>query len=151
MGKNDEVIQYSRSFLHTPYVWGGNNVLQGFDCSGFVCEVLRSFGLVGQLDDLNAQTLFLKLCKSSNYGPSTVYIHPSFEFTPGAILFFGASIQKITHVSICVDGFRMIEAGGGGKECISKEIAAKIGAMVRESMVSHRVDLVAGVIPQYPQ
>lgn len=41
--KQDEIIEYSRQFLGTPYVWGGKGP-SGFDCSGFVAYVFNYFG-----------------------------------------------------------------------------------------------------------
>ena len=38
------MIEYSKTFIGKPYRWGGEGVL-GFDCSGFIQEVLRCVGL----------------------------------------------------------------------------------------------------------
>ena len=32
-------------FVGTPYVWGGNNVMEGLDCSGYTQVILRAAGL----------------------------------------------------------------------------------------------------------
>ncbi len=39
----DSIIQYAKSFIGTPYVWGGNSPDSGFDCSGFICYVYKKF------------------------------------------------------------------------------------------------------------
>lgn len=41
----DSIIDLAKSYLGTPYVWGGENPESGFDCSGFVCYVFKSFGI----------------------------------------------------------------------------------------------------------
>ena len=39
------------------YVWAGNNIESGFDCSGLVSEVSRSIGLLDKRD-LRAKDLY---------------------------------------------------------------------------------------------
>ncbi len=41
----DSILQYAITFMHVPYVWGGNNPVSGFDCSGFVSYVYKNFGI----------------------------------------------------------------------------------------------------------
>lgn len=36
---------YARQFIGTPYVWGGNNLNSGIDCSGLTQQVFRHFGI----------------------------------------------------------------------------------------------------------
>ena len=38
------VVDYARQFVGNPYVWGGNSLTNGCDCSGFVHEVYEYFG-----------------------------------------------------------------------------------------------------------
>ncbi|MBN9503019.1 MAG: hypothetical protein BGO01_11060 [Armatimonadetes bacterium 55-13] len=39
-----ELANYSLNFIGTPYVWGGNDIKNGIDCSGFVKKL---YGMVG--------------------------------------------------------------------------------------------------------
>ncbi|MGM9536853.1 MAG: NlpC/P60 family protein [Candidatus Onthomonas sp.] len=39
------IISYASQFVGNPYVWGGNSLTDGIDCSGFVHEVLAHFGI----------------------------------------------------------------------------------------------------------
>ena len=39
------VVSYSMQFVGNPYVWGGNSLTNGVDCSGFVHEVYAHFGI----------------------------------------------------------------------------------------------------------
>ncbi|MBQ6456583.1 MAG: C40 family peptidase, partial [Mogibacterium sp.] len=32
----EDVIAYGRQFVGNPYVWGGNSLTNGCDCSGFI-------------------------------------------------------------------------------------------------------------------
>ena len=39
------VVSYAMQFVSNPYVWGGNSLTNGVDCSGFVHEVYAHFGI----------------------------------------------------------------------------------------------------------
>ena len=38
------MIDYAMRYLGTPYVWGGNSLSRGVDCSGFVQQVFKAYG-----------------------------------------------------------------------------------------------------------
>jgi len=38
------LLDYAQRFLGTPYVWGGNSLTKGVDCSGFVQQVFKAYG-----------------------------------------------------------------------------------------------------------
>ncbi len=38
------MLDYAQRFLGTPYVWGGNSLTKGVDCSGFVQQVFKAYG-----------------------------------------------------------------------------------------------------------
>ena len=40
----DELVAFALQFVGNPYVWGGNSLTNGVDCSGFVHEVYEHFG-----------------------------------------------------------------------------------------------------------
>lgn len=39
-----ELVEYAMQFVGNPYVWGGNSLTKGCDCSGFVHLVYKHFG-----------------------------------------------------------------------------------------------------------
>lgn len=41
----DELVAYARQFVGNPYVWGGNSLTNGVDCSGFVHLIYQNFGI----------------------------------------------------------------------------------------------------------
>jgi len=40
-----QIAEYAKKFIGTPYVWGGNSLKGGIDCSGLVQQVYKNFGL----------------------------------------------------------------------------------------------------------
>lgn len=40
-----ELIEYALQFVGNPYVWGGNSLTKGADCSGFVKLIYQHFGI----------------------------------------------------------------------------------------------------------
>jgi cell wall-associated NlpC family hydrolase len=120
------------SHIGVPYKWGGNNRLEGFDCSGFVQEGLMSIGLDPR-GDQTAQGLFEILSQIHN----VKFIN---EPLRGDILFFGKDAESITHTAVAINSVLMIEAGGGGRNTTTIEDAKAHSAMVRVRPI--RKDLV---------
>lgn len=45
MPMGGDIGDYAQQFLGTPYVWGGNDLKGGIDCSGLVQQVYKHFGI----------------------------------------------------------------------------------------------------------
>lgn len=139
--EEDELIEvaidYAMRFAGAPYIWGGNNPLEGFDCSGFVQEILASMGLDPR-GDQTAQGLF-------NYFQEKGCILDA--PTAGALLFFGKDENRITHIAFCINDWQMIEAGGGGRRCRTFKDAAEHNAFVRIRRCDNRDDVIACLYP----
>ncbi|MGI6204619.1 MAG: C40 family peptidase [Anaerovoracaceae bacterium] len=41
----ESVIEYAKKFLGNPYVWGGESLTDGCDCSGFTMKIFEHFGV----------------------------------------------------------------------------------------------------------
>ena len=39
------MVNYAKQFVGNPYVWGGNSLTNGIDCSHFVWQVLKNNGV----------------------------------------------------------------------------------------------------------
>jgi len=122
-----DLVNLALIFMGTPYVWGGNDITKGVDCSGFVCEITRSVGLLDDRD-LTAQGLYdYYVNKSRGSG-----------IDRNSLLFFGRDNENITHVAIAINYSLMVEAGGEGR--IDTD-----NGYVRIRPVINRRDLVAAI------
>lgn len=141
MNWGEETVRYLRNFLGTPYLWAGNNPVTGMDCGGFICEGLRFAGMIGFHEDLSSHHAF------NRFMPSSIVCAPPFR--PGTLLFFGKH-SKIEHIAMASTGYHMIEAAGGNSNTVSKEIAGKFNAFVKERPWWYRTDFVVALYPPYP-
>lgn len=123
---NNDILSVAAKYIGMPYVWGGESVREGgFDCSGYVYNVLRDCDITKSRD--TAQGYFNRFKKNRIYNKEA-----------GALLFFGKSINEITHVAICKNESQMYESIGGKKNTINNK-----GKGVTLSKISRRKDLVA--------
>lgn len=133
------LIDYAMTFVGTPYIWGGDEPLVGFDCSGFVQEVLSSIG-ADPPGDQTSQTLY------NHFAHDGLIIDKPMQ---GSVVFFGRGEDMVTHVALCIDSHRMIEAGGGNRQCKNRQDAITYNAFVRVRPIKSRRDLVAIINPYY--
>lgn len=138
---SDRIIyDYAMSFVGKPYIWGGDDPIDGFDCSGLVIEIMRAWGLFPAKGDMTAKDLMAYYTRDNRGAYAST---PNF----GALAFFGRDVTNITHVGFCLDSFCMIEAGGGGSKTKSKEDAALQNAYVRVRPLRYRTDMQTVVMP----
>lgn len=134
------LYDYAMQFVGTPYRWGGDDPIDGYDCSGFVQELLSSVGHDPK-GDQTAQALFDYF---NAMGRAEWNVHKI-----GALAFFGKDPTHISHVAMLLDEYRMIEAGGGGSQTTNRAEAAAQNAYIRIRPISNRSDLVAVLRPRY--
>lgn len=102
--KGEQVAQYAKQFLGTPYSWGGTNLRSGVDCSGFVYAVYRDFGI-----SLNRT--------SSGMASNGVAVSKS-QLVAGDLVLFdtsGPNDGSISHVGIYVGNGKYIHSSSGKK------------------------------------
>lgn len=131
---------YALSFVGVRYTYGGDDPVSGFDCSGFVSELLRASGVEPYNFRTTAQEIYSQLHERS------VPCSPQL----GALSFYGKSNVAIDHVGFCLDSYSMVEAGGGTAETKTTEIASLKNAFVRLRPVRFRKDYLFTVMPKYP-
>jgi len=134
------LVEYALKFVGINYLWGGNNAIQGFDCSGLVQEILACVGMDPQGRD-TAQSLF------DHFSHQGIGLSSPM---PGALAFYGPTPQSVKHVGFCINEHLMVEAGGGGSSTTSPQAAAKASAVVRIRPIGRRSDLLAVYLPSYP-
>lgn len=90
------VISYAMQFIGNPYVWGGTSLTNGADCSGFVQEIFRHFGIVtGRTSrDQYANCVYLK----------------GKEVMPGDLIFYADETGYINHVAIYAGNYMIVHA-----------------------------------------
>lgn len=135
----EAVLRAAMSCLGVHYKWGGANPVDGLDCSGFVQWVLRAAG-IDPPGDQTAQALYNHFERLHGATGAAGL---------GSLAFYGKSVTQISHVAFCLNGFQMIEAGGGDHTTLTPRDAAAKDACVRIRMIRARADLVAIVKPSY--
>lgn len=89
-------------FVGIPYRWGGENVVDGMDCSGFVRAVYNLCGLS-----------IPRTSRDQFKAGDTVSKN---ELKDGDLVFFGSSETSINHVGIYVGNGRFVHAPKRGEE-----------------------------------
>lgn len=121
-------IELARKYLGRPYVWGGNCEAEGgYDCSGFVFQVLHQSGFKVNRDTAQGY-----------YNTFSKYEVSKNNIATGDLLFFGKSKKSITHIAIALDPITMIESIGTKKNTKTNK-----GKGVSISKITRRKDLVA--------
>jgi cell wall-associated NlpC family hydrolase len=131
------LVDYALQFVGLPYRWGGDDTIDGFDCSGFVQELLASVGM----DPRGDQT------SDALYRHFLLQPHSN-ALKPGSLAFFGSQ-SRITHVAMMINHWQMIEAAGGGSRTKTRSDAASQNAYIRIRPLNLRRDLVAVLHPNY--
>lgn len=132
------LVDYAKSFLGVPYLWGGETRLKGLDCSGLVQEILKAAG-IDPPGDQSAQALYNHFDKNSTWNVTGA----------GSLVFYGVSPMKVTHVAFMIDKYLIIEAAGGGSDIVTLQDAVSKNAIVRMRPYDYRSDRVAVLKPNY--
>jgi len=128
--------QVAWQLLGTPYKWGGNDPLAGFDCSGFCIELLQSVKRFPLKEDTTAKGLWLlfKNCRVS-------------FAQEGCLVFWGDDESSIRHVEYCLNEDLSIGASGGGSNTNSVQDAIDQNAYIKIRPIRSRPGVVGFVDP----
>ena len=105
-----------------PYVWGGDDPMAGFDCSGLVIEGLKAVGILPKIGDWTAEGL-------------SVYFkdHKAKRLRPGCLLFYQHR-HRISHVVIVwavIGGDVLALGASGGRRIKTLEDAIKYNSYIK--------------------
>ena len=92
----EQIVDYAKQFLGNPYVYGGNSLTKGADCSGFTQQVMKHFGIQ------------LQRSSRSQYA-SNGYKVSQDQLLPGDLVFYGYN-GYIDHVAIYAGNGQIIHA-----------------------------------------
>jgi cell wall-associated NlpC family hydrolase len=116
-------------YLGTPYLWGGDNP-KGFDCSGLCIEILKSVGKLPAKGDWTAAGLFEK------------FKHARVTFAQeGCLVFWGRTLEGITHIEYCLNEDLSIGASGGGSKTKTIQDAFKQDAYIKVRPIRPRAPI----------
>ncbi len=90
------LLNYAKQFLGNPYVFGGNSLTNGIDCSGFVKQIYAKFGYTGLARHSGTQAR----------GGTSI---SKSQLKPGDLVFYGSG-STISHVAIYMGNGRIIHA-----------------------------------------
>lgn len=111
-----------------PYIWGGDDTIEGFDCSGFIMEILQSVGALKDKTDRNAHNLW------EHYEGCRV----AKPYTGCLVFYWNTAKDKIIHVEFCLDEYLKLGASGGGSKTTTKEAAALANAFIKVRPIQSR-------------
>lgn len=103
-----EVVEYAKQFLGNPYVYGGNSLTNGVDCSGFTTQIMKKFGVS------------LSRSSRAQYASNGYHVSEQ-DILPGDLVFYAADGRNIDHVAIYAGNNQIIHANSSKTGiCMSK-------------------------------
>lgn len=94
------LIDYAMRFLGTPYVWGGNSLTKGVDCSGFVQQVFKAYGYTTPRVSRDMAAKYSKVSASEAKAGDLVFYH-------------NLKTGVVDHVAIYIGNGKIIHANNG--------------------------------------
>lgn len=89
------IVNYALQFVGNPYVWGGESLTQGADCSGFVQTIYKTFGYSLPRVSYDQAEVGKKI--------------PVSEAKPGDLVFYSKN-GTVYHVAICMGNGKIVHA-----------------------------------------
>lgn len=127
-----------------PSTWGGDDPVAGGDCSGFISEILRSFGVIGNKERVTTHTLWQR------FAGTDVMIAVGSPREGDIILYSrNGQVSGIEHAAYAISSVSIMEAGGSHPGMDTPQEAAAENAFVRVRPIHYRKHLFA-VIRLWP-
>lgn len=136
----DQRIKIARevamSYIGTFYKWGGDDP-DGFDCSGFVIEILKSVGILPRKYDNTADGLFSEF-PISNIG--MILDEPENDI--GKLVYWSStSSNKKVHIEFSLGSGLSIGASGGGSRTLTHADAMRDNAYIKIRSINSRIGM----------
>lgn len=100
-----QALQLSRQVLNIPYVWGGDSLKTGVDCSGLVQQVYSQFGISMPRQARAQATTGVRVSSWQQLQPGDLV---AFKWAGGY-----AGPNVVSHIAIYAGNGQIIEAAGG--------------------------------------
>ncbi len=98
--RRTDMIDYAMRFLGTPYVWGGNSLSRGVDCSGFVQQVFKAYGYSTPRVSRDMARKYSAVARSEAKAGDLVFYH-------------NLKTGVVDHVAIYIGNGKIIHANNG--------------------------------------
>ena len=92
----EEVVSYAKKYVGGKYVYGGTNLNTGVDCSGFVQQIMKQFGIS------------MARSSRSQYATNGVKVSVS-ELEPGDLVYYGNG-GVVNHAAIYIGNGQIVHA-----------------------------------------
>ncbi len=122
------MVRYAWTFVGTPYHWGGEDPIEGMDCSGLIGEVGSGVGVLPHGYRARARDI---IDRFKHLAVPETAVHG----TPGLFLGWG---NPITHIAVTIGHGLLIDASGGDSRTTSDAVAAEMDAFVKVRPVGYR-------------
>jgi cell wall-associated NlpC family hydrolase len=108
-GLRKEIIEYAQKFVGNRYVWGGESLTKGADCSGFVRAVYAGFGYyIPRVSRDQAVSAGKKVSES--------------EMLPGDLVFYASSSGNVNHVAMYIGNGMIVHAANSRQGIIRSNV-----------------------------
>jgi cell wall-associated NlpC family hydrolase len=91
-----KIVADAKQFLGNPYVYGGNSLTSGVDCSGFTQQIMKRHGIA------------ISRSSASQYANDGYHVSVD-NLQPGDLIFYGYS-GRVSHVGIYIGNSQIIHS-----------------------------------------
>lgn len=104
--KRKKVVEYALKFVGNPYVWGGNSLTHGVDCSGFVQQVYKKFGYSLPRTSREQSKVGKKITTKNLQKGDLIFYYEEGTTTVGHVALYIGN-KKVVHASNPKDGIKI--------------------------------------------
>ncbi len=104
----NEIISYALKFVGNPYVWGGESLTRGADCSGFTQSIYADFGYrIPRVSRDQAASAGKKVSEG--------------DLKPGDLIFYANSSGRVNHVAMYIGNGMIVHAANSRQGIIKSQ------------------------------